>query len=208
MFTVDDFARQSDVSRETLESYKLWHSLLLKWNRRINLVSHTAIEDYWARHALDSWQITPYLPESVEKIIDLGSGAGFPGLSLAISCKERAQGSVLLVESAGKKASFLRTVIRELDLPAKVISDRAETLPAEIYDVVSARAFAPLPRLFDYAQRFWGKNTQGLFLKGENVQYELTEAKKTWNYDVDIKPSVSDSTGSILKVTGLARLNT
>jgi len=84
-------------------------------------------------------------------------------LSLAISCKERAQGSVLLVESAGKKASFLRTVIRELDLPAKVISDRAETLPAEIYDVVSARAFAPLPRLLrgykTKCKRFHGINT-------------------------------------------------
>jgi len=203
-FTADDFARQSNVSRETLADYKLWQALLLKWNKKINLVSQVGLDDYWSRHALDSWQLVPYLPKNTEKIIDLGSGAGFPGISLAIACKARPQGSVLLVESAGKKASFLRAAVRELNIPAAVTTKRAETIPSGIYDVVSARAFAPLPRLFDYAQRFWGEKTIGLFLKGENVQDELTEAEKLWNYNVEVNTSLSDSSGSILKVTGLS----
>jgi len=204
VYSFEDFARESYVSRETLVDYQLWHSLLLKWNKRINLVSPTALYDFWRRHALDSWQITPHMPGKPSISIDLGSGAGFPGLALAIAAKhKREDHHVTLIESAGKKASFLRTVIRDLNLPAQVISQRAEELPAKTYDVVSARAFAPLDKLCKYAQPFWGKETIGLFLKGQNVDDELTEANKSWKYNVERITSVSDSTGCIVKVTGL-----
>lgn len=206
-YSFEDFADESHVSRETLADYQAWQALLLKWNRKINLVSPTALDDFWRRHALDSWQIWPHVPETAEKFIDLGSGAGFPGLSMAIGCKALGQGHVTLVESAGKKTSFLRTVIRELNLPAQATSERAEEITPESYDVITARAFAPLPRLFAYAQPFWGEGTIGLFLKGEAVQEELTLASKEWTYNVEIVPSLSDTTGCLLKISDLRRVN-
>ena len=204
-YSFEDFARESDVSRETLADYQAWHALLLKWNRKINLVSPTALGDFWRRHALDSWQIWPHVPEKAENFIDLGSGAGFPGLAIAIGCKAKGLGEVTLVESAGKKTTFLRTVIRELDLPAFATSERAETIEPTSHDIITARAFAPLPRLFSYAQPFWGEGTIGLFLKGEAASEELTDASKEWTYDVETIPSRSDSTGCLLKITELRR---
>ena len=204
-YSFEDFARESDVSRETLADYQAWHALLLKWNRKINLVSPTALDDFWRRHALDSWQIWPHVPENAENFIDLGSGAGFPGLAMAMGCKARGLGSVTLVESAGKKTTFLRTVIRELTLPATATSERAEEITPKAYDVITARAFAPLPRLFSYAQPFWGEGTVGLFLKGEAAQEELTQASKEWRYNVETVPSLSDVTGCLLKITELRR---
>lgn len=204
-YSAEDFAKETNVSRETLAEYQAWHALLLKWNKKINLVSPTALDDFWRRHALDSWQLTPYMPDRPLNYIDLGSGAGFPGIALAIAAKaQNFQSHVLMVESAGKKASFIRTVIRDLNLPASVTSQRAEKIASKAYDVVSARAFAPLDRLLNYAQPFWGEGTIGLFLKGGNVQDELTEADKSWRYKAEIIPSLSDSTGCILKVTGLS----
>lgn len=202
-YSFEDFARESNVSRETLADYQAWQALLFKWNRKINLVSPTALDDFWRRHALDSWQVWPHVPDEAQNFIDLGSGAGFPGLAMAMGCKTKGSGHVTLVESAGKKTSFLRTVIRELGLPATASSERAETLPSKPYDVITARAFAPLPRLFAYAQPFWGEGTIGLFLKGEAAQEELTQASKTWTYNVEKVPSLSDSAGCLLKITEL-----
>ena len=202
-YSFEDFARDSNVSRETLADYQAWSALLLKWNRKINLVSPTALGDFWRRHALDSWQIWPHIPPNAKNFIDLGSGAGFPGLAMAIGCKEQGHGHVTLVESAGKKTSFLRAVIRDLKLPATATSERAEDIEPKIYDVVTARAFAPLPRLFSYAQPFWGEGTIGLFLKGEAVEEELTEASKTWRYNVEKVPSLSNGEGCLLKITEL-----
>jgi len=204
-YSFEDFARDSNVSRETLADYQAWRALLLKWNRKINLVSPTALGDFWRRHALDSWQIWPAIPDTASNFIDLGSGAGFPGLAMAIGCKSRGQGSVTLVESAGKKTAFLKAVIRELNLPAIATSERAENIEPEAYDIITARAFAPLPRLFSYAQPFWGEGTIGLFLKGEAASEELTQASKEWRYDVETIPSRSDVTGCLLKITELRR---
>jgi 16S rRNA (guanine527-N7)-methyltransferase len=204
-YSLEDFARDSDVSRETLADYQAWHALLVKWNRKINLVSPTAMDDFWRRHALDSWQIWPHIPDKASKFIDLGSGAGFPGLAMAIGCKSKKNGQVTLVESAGKKTSFLRTVIRDLNLPANATSERAEEIEPSPHDVITARAFAPLPRLFAYAQPFWGEGTIGLFLKGEAVSEELTQASKEWTYNVETVPSLSDAAGCLLKITELKR---
>ena len=199
-----DFLRDTNVSRETMLDYQRWYQLLLKWNKKINLVSMSDLEDFWLRHALDSWQITQLIPQTAKTYIDLGSGAGFPGIALAIAAKHREDDyHITLVESAGKKTSFLKAVIRELSLSATATSQRAETIDPEIYNVISARAFAPLHRLLNYAQPFWGYDTIGLFLKGQNVDQELTLANKTWNYNVETAPSLSSSTGRILKVTGL-----
>lgn len=215
---VDFMTSQNDLQRPlrnqlsgysgALEDFQHWKSLLDQWNNRINLVSQNAMADFWTRHALDSWQLWPHIPESAQTLLDLGSGAGFPGIAMAIGCKSRGMGHVTLVESAGKKANFLRTVIRELDLPAKVWADRAEKLSQHHtfqgpYDVITARAFAPLPRLFTYAQAFWGEGTEALLLKGETVTDELTQASESWIYHVTQLASVSDPSGSILKIKGL-----
>ena len=203
-YSASDFANEHNVSRETFQSFEQWHALLLKWNRKINLVSNAALASYWRRHALDSWQITSLLRDTDSNILDLGSGAGFPGIAHAIFLKtENRTGQVTLVESAGKKANFLRTVIRELKLPATVWADRAENLPPMPYDVISARAFAPLPELLTYAQPFWGRDTQALFLKGEAAAEELTAAEKSWTYNVETRQSLSDEGGQVLTLTGL-----
>lgn len=198
-----DFSEEPDVSRETLSDFAKWQALLEAWNNRINLVSKAGLEDYWERHALDSWQLWQHAPDSAQSFLDLGSGAGFPGLAMAIGCKQRERGQVTLVDSAHKKTVFLRTVIRELDLPAQALSDRLENITVQPYDVITARAFAPLPRLLDYAHVFWGPSTRALFLKGENVADELTEAQKYWTYKLETIPSRSDPAASVLIMTDL-----
>lgn len=203
-FSAADFAALDDVSRETYEDFLLYEALLAKWNCKINLVSPAAAKDFWGRHALDSWQITRHLPVHYERCLDLGSGAGFPAIALAIYCKHKGQGHVTLVESAGKKANFLRAVIRELQLPATVWADRAEQLPPKPYDVISARAFAPLRRLLTYAHPFWGESTIALLLKGQGVQDELTQAAQTWIYQASTTESLSDPAGCVLQIKGLA----
>ena len=203
-FTAHDFESLSNVSRETFADFQAYESLLVKWNRKINLVSPAAAKDFWGRHALDSWQLTALLPDNFDNLLDLGSGAGFPGIAMAIACKQNGHGKVMLVESAGKKAAFLRTVIRELNLPAKVWADRAEAMTPQHYDVITARAFAPLPRLLTYAHPFWGEGTTALLLKGQGAQEELTQAQNNWIYSVKHIASLSDSTGVILQINDLA----
>jgi 16S rRNA (guanine527-N7)-methyltransferase len=202
--TPQAFADLPDVSRETFDDFSAYEALLAKWNRKINLVSPKAARDFWGRHALDSWQLVRYLPDRADTLIDLGSGAGFPAIPLAIHFKQRGQGHVTLVESAGKKANFLRAVIRELSLPASVWAGRAEDMPPRPFDVITARAFAPLPRLLTYAQPFWQNSSLALLLKGQGAGGELTQASERWIYDVESEPSLSDPTGVILKITGLA----
>ncbi len=205
MFSARDFAGLENVSRETFEDFSHWKTRLDTWNQRINLVSPRALTDFWGRHALDSWQLWSFIPKNSETLLDLGSGAGFPGLAMAVGCKARKRGHVTLVESVGKKAQFLRTIIRERDLPATVWADRVEYMTDQVYDVITARAFAPLPRLLDYAAPFWGSSTEAWLLKGENVDAELTESQKTWMFDVETFESQSDPQGIILKLTGLQR---
>jgi len=202
-FSKDDFATATQASRDVIDSYVHWEALLRKWNARINLVAPSTLGDYWRRHAYDSWQVTQHIKPNVERLIDLGSGAGFPGLSAAIDMKARGKGHVWLVESAGKKVNFMRTVIRELSLPATVIAERAEEITIETMDCVTARAFAPLPRLLTYAQRFWGADTYGLFLKGQGLADELLAVQDDWKFSHQLYPSLSDETGLILELYGL-----
>lgn len=203
----DQFQEKSHVSRETLALYQAWHSLLLKWNRRINLVAKSTLPDFWMRHALDSWQITPYLKETDRQILDFGSGAGFPGISAAIAMREIKGANVTMAESAGKKASFLRTVIRELDLPANVYGGRIEEMSPIKANVITARAFAPLGRLLDYADPFIMDETRLILLKGEAVDEEITAAQSRWTFNAETIQSLSDEAGCILLIKDIKRLN-
>lgn len=197
------FANEPGVTPAVLDDFERWHDLLARWNAKINLVSQTALEAFWFRHACDSWQLTAHLPRDAKTILDLGSGGGFPGLALAIYCKHTENGQVTLVESAGKKANFLRAVIRDLSLPAIVQSERAESLEPKPYDVISARAFAPLPRLLGYAAPFWAEDTQGLFLKGQAAEAEIAAARENWSFDSRLSESKTDPEASVLILTKL-----
>jgi len=205
IWTEQDFADHSNVPRGTLSDFTQWYGLLRKWNARINLVAPKEIEQFWHRHAYDSWQLNRYLPEKWDRLVDLGSGGGFPGLSLGIFSKLRGYGNVHLVESIGKKTSFLKTVTRELDLPVTVHAARIEDLPPMDADVITARAFAPLPKLFDYAAPHLKPTSILLLPKGGTADKEVETARKDWHFDVERFKSETDSSASILRVVNLRR---
>jgi len=205
----EQFQRQTNVSRETLEMYQTWLNLLTHWNKRINLIANSTLHDFWLRHALDSWQVVGLLPENTKTVIDMGAGAGFPGMAMAIALKNTPEVKVTLVESNGKKCNFLSTVIRELNLPAKAVQTRVESLelPKEQqhFDVITARAFAPLPKLLKYSLPFWGDSTLAILPKGEKWQSEVDVARKRYDFDLETTPSQTSDLAMILQITNLQR---
>jgi 16S rRNA (guanine527-N7)-methyltransferase len=204
-FGPEDFAICTHVSRETLARLKLYAGMLADWNARQNLVSRSSLNDVWLRHFWDSAQLAEFIPPAANSLVDLGSGAGFPGLVLAELLRGHEM-RIVLYEATQKKREFLNAVIRRLNLAVEVRGDRIESTPAQIFDVVVARALAPLSKLLAYAQRFWGKNTVGLFLKGQNLVGELTEAHKCWKISVQKHPSRTSDTGVVLEIRELLRV--
>lgn len=201
----ESFSGFFDVSRETMDRLLTYEALLQKWQKSINLVSNASLPDLWRRHMLDSAQLVSLAPESTRRWIDLGSGGGFPGLVIAILLRERPGFHMHLVESDQRKCVFLREVARVTEAPVTVHAARIEAFAkgAEPADVVSARALAPLDRLFGWAAPLFGPDTIGLFLKGQGVRDELTLARESWIFDAELSPSQSDPQGSVLKVRGL-----
>jgi 16S rRNA (guanine527-N7)-methyltransferase len=183
-----------------LESFR---SLLAEWNEVMNLVGPSALAEFWPRHAWDSAQLLKLHPEALTWA-DLGAGAGFPGLVLAILLKGRANARVHLVESMAKRCRFLSETVKALDLPATVHNQRAEDLKLKV-EVVTARACAPMPRLLGYAQPFFKQGAKGVFLKGQDVDAELTEATKYWKFEADLAPSLSSPNGRIVEIRGPVR---
>jgi 16S rRNA (guanine527-N7)-methyltransferase len=198
-----DFDRDSQVTRETHSLVNTYVELLREWNERLNLVSDTSLADVWRRHMWDSAQLIPMIPRGTKTIVDLGSGAGFPGLVLAILLKDQPGLTVHLVESIQKKCRFLEAVIEATGAPAEVHNARAEDLENLKADVVTARAVAPLNLLFRLAHPFFHPRTTGLFLKGRALNDELTAATKSWHLTATPIPSRSDPSGFVLRVTGL-----
>ena len=199
--TPEDFAKKLNVSRETLESLAAYVALLEKWQLRINLVSPLSLSDIWQRHILDSAQLATHMPKSLSgnvcEIMDIGSGAGFPGLVLAIL----GTGRVRLVESDERKSVFLHTVIRELGLSASVLNQRIESLPACEPDVITARAVAPLPKLMKLIERQLHDGLTCLFLKGATAEEELTNFQTYSSMEPHLYPSLSRADGMIVKLT-------
>jgi len=148
-------------------------------------------------------QLISHLPQKSSSLIDFGSGAGFPGLVLALCCKETLE--VTLVESNFKKCAFLENVSRETFVPVKVLCHRIEELPSMKQDVITARGLATLSKLCAYASSFMGKDSICLFLKGKGAHQEIEEAEKDWNFSLEIYPSLTDSEGRILKISELER---
>ena len=203
-FGPEEFANASGVSRETLSRLKAFVGLLDDWNARHNLVSARSMEDVWRRHVWDSAQLAVYIPAEAKSLVDLGSGAGFPGVVLAELMRGRAGFRTALYESTAKKCAFLKAAAERLGLNVEVRNARMEAAAKERFDVVSARACAPLDRLLGYAQHFAGPNTVCLFLKGQNVEAELTQARKSWKLKALRHQSRSDPTGTILEVREFA----
>ncbi len=194
-FGPEEFAARTSVSRETLARLKAYADILVDWNARHNLVAKSTLPDLWWRHFWDSAQLAPLVPRTAHTLADLGSGAGFPGLVLAAMLPGLA---VTLHEATTKKCAFLRLAAERMDVSVTIQNARLEDLAPGHFDVVTARALAPLPQLLGYAQNFVGPNTVCLFLKGQNVGAELTEAHKYWNIKASQVPSQTDPSAAIV----------
>lgn len=190
----------TDVQVADLERFR---EVLAEWNEVMNLVGPKTLPEFWNRHAWDSAQLLRFAPEALTWA-DLGAGAGFPGLVLAILGKGRPNFHVHLVESMAKRCRFLTQVVEELGLPATVHNDRAENLQLAV-DIVTARACAPLGRLLGYARPYLQGGAVGLFLKGQDVAAEMSEAARSWEFEADVIPSKSDERGRIVRVRRLGR---
>ncbi len=202
--TPAEFSREFGVSRETCERLEAYIALLRRWNARINLVARGTIDAAWARHVADSAQLFDLAPAAASSWIDLGSGAGLPGLPVAALAAERVPGlHVTLVESDTRKAAFLVTAAAEMGLDVTVEPRRIEALPARPYDVVSARALATLDRLCALAHRFSARGTVFLFPKGARLDSELTAATAGWHIRAERIASRTDPEATVLKILEL-----
>jgi len=197
----EGFAEFVPVSRETLARLEAYAELLTRWSARINLVGRDTIADLWRRHILDSAQLWAFVPERARNMIDLGSGAGFPGLVLAILGVR----GVELVDADSRKCAFLREAVRITEPDATIRPCRIEVVPRHPVDIVTARACAPLDRLLGLAEPFHAPGSECLFLKGERVEEELTLARKQWTMTVSTCQSRSDPRGVILRLRQVAR---
>lgn len=195
-----------DVSRETMDRLKTYAALLEKWNPAINLVAPSTLSSLWTRHFQDSAQIFDLSPKEVGKWCDMGAGGGFPGLIVAILAHERdPDRNTICIESDMRKATFLRTVVRETGVKASIISERIEAVAPSGADVVSARALASLAELLGYADRHLKPGGVGVFLKGENYRAEVEEALEKWQFELDTYPSKTNPNAVVLKIGDLER---
>lgn len=199
--TAENFASTFDVSRETIDRLKAYVELLDKWNAKINLVAKSTLENVWHRHVADSAQLWALAPVGLTSWVDIGSGAGFPGLVIAAIAAEKApELTVTLVESDRRKAIFLQTAARAMGVSAQVITKRIENLEPQNADVLSARALASLTQLLEYADKHRKSSGVCLFLKGARAELELTEAATCWHMSHTTSPSVTDTDAVILSI--------
>jgi 16S rRNA (guanine527-N7)-methyltransferase len=198
------FAAASGASPAQMADLERYRRMLAERNAVMNLVGPATLPDFWNRHAWDSAQLMTLSPQS-RTWADLGAGAGLPGLVLAILGKGRPGFHVHLVESMAKRCRFLGEAVETLALPATVHNARAENLELAV-DSVTARACAPLSRLLGYARPFLARGATGWFLKGQDIASELEEATKSWEFEAEIVPSLSDARGRIVRVGRLRRV--
>lgn len=200
--TRSEFAALADVSRETEERLRAYADLLTKWNRAINLVGGSTLADLWRRHFWDSAQLRPYLPPEGGVLLDVGSGAGFPGLVLAILANHY---TVNLCESDKRKATFLREAARVTGTSVVIHDRRIEGLDPFPVDVITARAWASCTDILALTARFTAPRTQFLLLKGKTAHNELTEARKAWTMYAELHGSRSDEFGTIVQIKQVTR---
>jgi len=191
----------ADLHPEIETRLKLYHSLLLKWQKSLNLISPSTIEDSWNRHFTDSAQLAKYISIKNPVIVDLGSGGGFPGMVLAIMV----EGSFHLVESDNKKCIFLREVSRETKTKTIIHNNRIENISIPHIDYITSRACASVSQLLSWSQNLVSHETRCLFLKGKNYSIEIDEANKEWHFDVDLHPSITEKESAILELSHIRR---
>lgn len=195
------------VSRETLGDLERFESLFRGFAAHTNLASRATLDAFWTRHILDSAQLH-FLKPHARHWLDLGSGGGLPGVVVAILSKQAAEAHVDLVESTGKKAAFLQSVIDQLSLPARVHHCRIESAEnaVAVPEFISARALAPLPKLLGLAAPWLNRGATGLFHKGQNFRAEIEESRAHWRFSVLEHQSLTDSQSAILEIGDLRRL--
>jgi 16S rRNA (guanine527-N7)-methyltransferase len=206
------FARAFGVSRETAAKFESYAALLKQWQKAVQLVAPSTLDAIWSRHFADSAQLWSFAPPNSGSWADLGSGAGFPGLVIALLARDAASPypamRVTLVESDTRKAAFLREVARQTGCPVDILGTRIESGSTRDkvgpVEVVSARALAPLTELFHLAHPFWQPATLGLFLKGRDAEKEVEAARASWNFELELKPSLTDPVARIVCVRNLS----
>jgi 16S rRNA (guanine527-N7)-methyltransferase len=189
------------VSHETESRLDLFVNLFLRWQKAVQLVAPSTLPKLWTRHIADSLQLVALAPDA-HVWADLGTGGGFPGLIVAIAITDRPDTRVHLIESDTRKAAFLREAARITGAPAVVHNERIETAAERIgpIDVVTARALAPMEKQLSLASPLLSAGARGLFLKGQDVDSELTDAAKSWIIDFSIRPSLTDPGGRVVLV--------
>jgi len=198
------FADAFELSDDQMAAFDIYADLLSRWQAKINLVGPATLSDIWTRHFFDSAQLSTHLPEQARVLADIGSGAGFPGLVLAVLTAGGTAPRIHLIESDARKAAFLREASRETGAGAEVLNDRAENIENLEADVVTARACAPLTRLLPWTSGLLKESGTALFLKGGKARDELTEARKEWTMKAIEIPSQTNNSGVILKLENLS----
>jgi len=204
--TYKDFCSYQHVSRETFNKFEIFIEVLLKWQKSVNLISNSTINTIWKRHFLDSAQLYTYTHNIKGNILDIGSGAGFPGMILSMMGNK----NVNLIESDQKKCVFLREVARLTNTKVKIYNCRIENLDYMKPELIISRALAPLSKLIEYVDDHMNKNieenkvkTELLFLKGKNYNNEINDLLKIRKLEIDIFPSITDDFGKVLYIKNI-----
>ncbi|MDR1693720.1 MAG: 16S rRNA (guanine(527)-N(7))-methyltransferase RsmG [Lactobacillaceae bacterium] len=203
---MESLEKKYNVSRETISELRAYEASLKEWQSKLNLVSRASLEDAWNRHFLDSMQLYKLIPDDAKVIYDFGSGAGFPGMVLAIMLKNRTPYlNINLIESIGKKTVYLNEVKKITRTNVNIINDRVENIKPQTADVITSRAMASLDKLLGYVERFCGKKTKCIFPKGRSYQNEVEEAKKLWKFNLEVLENEQSDEGVILVVTNISK---
>lgn len=192
------------VTYETINFLSRYKEMIISYGEKVNILSRASFSDIWSRHFLDSAQLMDLIPKETKILADMGSGAGLPSLVLAILAKDMGLPlEIHAIESIGKKADFIQSVVDELKLNVVVRRERIENIDNLKAGIITARALKALPDLLKYANKLAKPQTTCLFLKGKSLSEELTQARKYWTFDSDVRTSLSDASGNILIVRNL-----
>ena len=205
---IDTFCSNVQVSRETISSLKKYEDLLIKYNSGLNLVGKSTINEIWSRHFLDSAQVIDLIDKNINSCIDIGSGAGFPGLVLALLLKhKKSQVNFKILEKSPKKCNFLKLVSSELGLDTEIICQDIKNIKKINCDFAIARAFKPLPEIFEIIHSKINFSAKLVLFLGAKQSGLLDEASKKWNMEYKQRKSITSSDSLIMEVNKLERLD-
>jgi len=198
-----DIVSEFVLNKTQVDKIDFYLSSIIKYNKHTNLIGKSTIENIWDRHVLDCLQLTKHITNKKLRILDLGTGAGLPGVLLSIAGHQK----VLMVDSVKKKTDFVRKIIKDLSLTAKIQNKRIEKPPTSQHDIVVSRALAPLVKLLTYARMYSNKNTTSFFLKGKNAISEIDIASKKFFFEFKKIKSLSSDEGCVLKINNIRNKN-